>query len=182
VMYRNQKFMVCQVDSVEDCVQLCPTEANQTIDTNIWIPRADIDTKLWKKPRAMTNQESDVMAETLQHSYDRAVKCLESADVTSFVSKGRPAEAVIFYIYLGCMYEMQTFIEPRGVILRNDWQSVVFDSPSVDHAKDNYITFTENDGCVLTLNSNSKTNKDGSQLSPPEFPPPLPCQLSPQLP
>jgi hypothetical protein len=161
-MYRNQKFMVCQVDSVEDCVQLCPTEPNQTIDANMWIPRADIDTKLQKKPRAMTDQESDVMAETLQHAYDRAVKSLESADVTKFVSKGRPAEAVMFYIYLGCMYEMQTFIEPRGVILRNDWQSVVFDSPSVDHAKDNYITFTENDGCVLTLNSNTKTNKDGS--------------------
>eukprot|EP01047_Picozoa_sp_COSAG01_P076578 COSAG01_NODE_13492_length_1578_cov_0.942529_1_plen_465_part_01 len=161
VMYCNGKFMVCQVDSAEDCVQLCPTEANQTIDSNMWIPRANIDTKLHKKPRAMTDQESDVMAEALQHAYDRAVKSLESADVTTFVSKGCPAEAIMFYLYLGCMYEMQTYIEPRGVILRNDWQTVLFDSPSVDHAKDNYVTFTE-DGCVLTLNSNTKTNKDGS--------------------
>jgi hypothetical protein len=124
--------MVCQVDYAEDCVQLCPTEANQTIDSNMWIPRANIDTKLHQKPRAMTDQESDVMAEALQHAYDRAVKSLESANVTTFVSKGCPAEAIMFYLYLGCMYEMQTYIEPRGVILRNDWQTVLFDSPSVD--------------------------------------------------
>jgi hypothetical protein len=71
--------------------------------------------------------------------------------------------SLMFYIYLACMYEMPTYVQPRGVILRNDWQSVLFDGPGVDHDKDNFLTFHEDDRCTLTLNSNTKTNADGDK-------------------
>jgi transcriptional regulator of met regulon len=163
VLYRNQRMMVCATNADGTMVQLCPTEEDQTIDSNVWISRADIDQKLAKKSRAMSSAETDVMTEVLQRAYDAAVLALEN-DPTRFVRGEDPAKAIMFYIYLAVMYEMPTYVQPRGVILRNDWQSIVFDGPGVDHDKDNYLTFGDDARCTLTLNSNTKTNANGEQV------------------
>jgi hypothetical protein len=162
VLYKNQRLVVFATNADGTMVQLCPTEEDQTIDTYAWIPRADIDQKLAKKSRAMSSAETDVMTEVLQHAYDAAVLALKN-DPTKFVRTEDPAKAIMFYIYLAVMYEMPTYVEPRGVILRNDWQSIVFDGPGVDHDKDNYLTFHEDGRCTLTLNSNTKTNAGGDK-------------------
>jgi hypothetical protein len=163
VLYRNQRMMVCATNADGTMVQLCPTEEDQTIDSNVWISRADIDQKLAKKSRAMSSAETDVMTDVLQRAYDAAVLALEN-DPTRFVRGEDPAKAIMFYIYLAVMYEMPTYVQPRGVILRNDWQSIVFDGPGVDHDKDNYLTFGDDARCTLTLNSNTKTNANGEQV------------------
>jgi hypothetical protein len=49
-----------------------------------------------------------------------------------------------------------------GVILRRDWQTIKFYNATVDREKDNFVEF-KGDECRLRLNSNTKTNPDGSQ-------------------
>eukprot|EP01047_Picozoa_sp_COSAG01_P043756 COSAG01_NODE_3907_length_5556_cov_8.827378_2_plen_235_part_00 len=119
---------------------------------------------LWRKVGVVSvTTETDVMTEVLQHAYDAAVLALKN-DCTRFVRTQDPSKAIMFYIYLAVMYEMPTYVEPRGVILRNDWQSIVFDGPGVDHDKDNYLTFGDDARCTLALNSNTKTNANGEQV------------------
>jgi hypothetical protein len=69
------------------------------------------------------------------------------------------------HIYLAIFFEMKTmtYVEDYpGVILRRDWQTVKFYNATVDREKDNFIEF-KGDECMLHLNSNTKTNPDGSQ-------------------
>jgi hypothetical protein len=135
-------------------------------DTERWIPREKIDTKLHKRPRAMSDSESEMVDKILDEAYQRAVQCLEK-DPSTFVPSGlsnggSPAEAVMFYIYLAVFFEMKTYVDDYpGVILRRDWQSVQFYNATVDREKDNFIEFKE-DQCILVLNTHTKTNPDGS--------------------
>jgi hypothetical protein len=69
---------------------------------------------------------------------------------------------VMFYIYLAVFFEMKTYVQDYpGVILRRDWSMVKFYNASVDRERDNFIEF-EGDECTLYLNTNTKTNADGS--------------------
>jgi hypothetical protein len=113
VLYRNQRLVVFATNADGSMVQLCPIEEGQVIDTYAWIPRADIDQRLAKKSRAMSIAETNVMTEVLQHAYDAALLALKN-DCTRFVRGEDPAKAIMFYIYLACMYEMPTYVQPRG--------------------------------------------------------------------
>jgi hypothetical protein len=133
-----------------------------------WIARQEIDTKLHKKPRAMNGNKSNIMDEVLEDAYKRDVGCLKT-DPSQYVQTGigstacSPAEPVIFYIYLAVFFEMKTYVQDYpGVILRRDWQTVKFYNATVDREKDNFVEF-KGDECKLRLNSNTKTNPDGSQ-------------------
>eukprot|EP01047_Picozoa_sp_COSAG01_P078166 COSAG01_NODE_14338_length_1466_cov_1.808339_1_plen_447_part_00 len=146
VMYKNHCMMVVDTKDDGNLVQLgdhVDGEPHVNHDTERWIPRDQIDTKLHKRPRAMSDSETEIVAKVLENAYDRAVKSLDnepSAFVATGMSneEGSPAEAVMFYIYLAVFFEMKTYVQDYpGVVLRRDWESVKFYNASVDREHDN---------------------------------------------